>query len=107
MKRILPKDEFLKWFKKYYTEEGIKRLCQLPVVSDRNDYQIIHLDGLSFSRAWNMKSIAAVLPEKNNLKILFENTAKTLIEHSLPTISNSYGGEHWLASFAIYALTVQ
>lgn len=106
MKRVLSKDEFLKWFKKYYTKEGIERICQLPVVSDRNDYQTVHLDGLSFSRAWNMKSIASVLPQNNKLKTVFETTADNLLNHALPTINSGYGGEHWLASFAIYALTV-
>lgn len=108
MKRILPQKEFLKWFKKYYTKEGIKQICTAPIVSDRTDYQIVHLDGLSFSRAWNMKSIAAVLPKSNPLKKQFENTADTFISKSMQTLSESgYGGEHWLASFAVYSLTVK
>ena len=108
MKRILPQKDFLKWFKNYYTKEGITQICTVPTVSDRNDYQIVHLDGLSFSRAWNMKSIAAVLPKNNTLKKLFETTSETFISKSMQTLSESgYGGEHWLASFAIFALTIK
>ncbi|MES2545227.1 MAG: DUF2891 domain-containing protein [Bacteroidota bacterium] len=108
MKRILKKDEFLKWLKKYFTKEGINQICLIPSVSDRNDYQIVHLDGLCFSRAWNMKSIASVLPKNHPLKHKFETTANNFINKSLPTLFESgYGGGHWLASFAIYALTIK
>ncbi|HWS59813.1 MAG TPA: DUF2891 domain-containing protein [Flavobacterium sp.] len=108
MKRILPQKDFLKWFNNYYTKEGIMQICTAPTVSDRTDYQIIHLDGLSFSRAWNMKSIATVLPKNNKLKQQFENTADSFITKSLQSLSEGgYGGDHWLASFAIYALTVK
>jgi len=108
MRRILPNKEFLKWFKKYYTKDGIKQICTAPVVSDRSDYQIVHLDGLSFSRAWNMKSIASALPKSNKLKKQFEDTADIFIAKSLEALSHGgYGGEHWLASFAIYSLTIK
>lgn len=108
MKRVLPKGEFLKWLKHYFTKDGIAQICMLPTVSDRNDYQIVHLDGLSFSRAWNMKSIASVLPENHPLKQKFGNTANQFIAKSLPVLFESgYGGGHWLASFAIYALTIK
>ncbi|MCG2610225.1 DUF2891 domain-containing protein [Flavobacterium sp. SM15] len=108
MTRILTKDKFLKWFKYYYTKEGLKRIYSQPTVSDRNDYQIVHLDGLSFSRAWNMKSIAKQLPKNNAAKKQLEQTADSFISKSLPVLFGSgYGGEHWLASFAIYALTLK
>lgn len=62
MLRILPKPEFLKWFNGFISLEGIKHLGILPVVSDRTDLQIVHLDGLCFSRAWCMQKIASILP---------------------------------------------
>lgn len=108
MTRILPKDKFLKWLKRYYTKEGLKRICSQPTVSDRSDYQIVHLDGLSISRAWNMKSIAKHLPPKNATKKQLEQTADMFVTQSLPVLfDGGYGGEHWLASFAIYALTLK
>jgi len=108
MTRLLSKAEFLKWFKKYYTQEGLRRICEIPTVSDRNDYQIVHLDGLSFSRAWNMKRIAKHLPKKNSVKKQLEDTSAVFLNKSLPVLFGSgYGGEHWLASFAVYALTLK
>lgn len=108
MTRILPKKEYTKWFSNYFTKEGIMRVCQAPTVSDRSDYQIVHLDGLSFSRAWNMKTIAKHLPKNNPTKLKFEKTSSEFISKSVKVIfDGGYGGEHWLASFAIFALSVK
>jgi hypothetical protein len=79
----------------------------MPVLGDRNDMQIVHLDGLAISRAWCMKGIAKALPVNNKNRILFENTSKMFLEQALPNVtSGNYGGEHWLASFAVYALSL-
>lgn len=108
MQRILPAAQFVKWFDAYYSAESIKRITQTPTVSDRNDYQIVHLDGLSFSRAWCMKGIANKLPANHKYKKLFTNTANRFLNETLSKIfSGGYGGEHWLASFAVYALGVE
>lgn len=108
MRRILPKTQFSNWLTNYFEQRSIDRLMQTPTVSDRNDYQIVHLDGLSLSRAWCMKSIASFLPKEHPLKKTFTATSDKLLNHTLPLIFNGgYGGEHWLASFAVYALTVK
>ena len=105
MRRILPQKEFVKWFDKYYEKRSIIQLTQLPVVSDRTDYLIVHLDGLALSRAWCMKGIASSLPARNPNKKLFTETADRFIETTLPNVtSGNYGGDHWLATFALYAL---
>lgn len=107
MSRVLPASQFVHWIDRFYSPQSIKRLCEKPVVSDRNDYQIVHLDGLFFSRAWCMKDIADKLPEGHPLKKRFEKNAKMYLTDALPEIANGgYGGAHWLASFAIYALSV-
>ena len=105
MRRVLPRNEFAAWFDRYYEERSIKRICEMPVVSDRSDYQIVHLDGLSFSRAWCMKGIAASLPQNHRYKTLLEDAAAKFLQTTLPQVfSGNYGGAHWLASFAVYAL---
>ena len=105
MRRILPKESFVLWFDKFYEENSIQQLCLLPKVSDRTDYQIVHMDGLYFTRAWCMKGIAANLPKGHRWKALFEETSATMLSLALPNISTeNYGGGHWLASFAVYAL---
>ena len=62
MRRILPKAEFVQWFSRYLTPAGLANVSKPPVVSDRTDYQIVHLDGLSLSRAWCLRGIANALP---------------------------------------------
>lgn len=105
MRRVLPATAFNKWFSAFISHKDLQHLTQLPQVSDRTDYQIVHLDGLCFSRSWAMKGIAGALPAGDKRKsILF----KSAIEHlstALPHVAGgNYGGEHWLASFAVYAL---
>ncbi|UKJ08981.1 DUF2891 domain-containing protein [Solitalea lacus] len=105
MHRVLPNDKFVAWFNKFYTKEGIANIATLPVVSDRTDYQIVHLDGLSLSRAWCMKGIAKHLPVNHQYKKLFDTSANKFLKSTLPhVISGNYGGDHWLASFAVYSI---
>ena len=105
MRRVLPKNHFLKWFNAFYSVASLEHVTQLPVVSDRTDYMIVHLDGLSFSRSWCMKGIASMLPASDKRKKLLLNAAARHLASSLPNIATgNYGGEHWLASFAVYAL---
>lgn len=105
MRRVLPKTSFVTWFNNFYTKEGIDNVIKMPVVSDRSDYYIVHLDGLSLSRAWCMKGISKTLPEGHPYKKVFSQTAETFLKKTLPNVtSGNYGGDHWLASFAVYAI---
>lgn len=105
MRRVLNKKEFVQWFNNYISITGLQHLTQLPVVSDRNDLQIVHLDGLCFSRSWCMKGIAMQLPSADKRKkLLLQSAIKHLNASLLNIATGSYGGEHWLASFAVYAL---
>ncbi len=106
MWRILPKEQYVKWIDAYFTNQGVLNLITPPVVSDRTDYQIVHLDGLSLSRAWCMQGIAAHLPVDHRLRPLFADTAGSFLSATMPLIRDNYGGSHWLASFALYALDV-
>jgi hypothetical protein len=106
MRRVLTHAQFISWFNKFYEPRSIKQITTLPVVSDRSDLQIVHLDGLALSRAWCMKGIARELPASHPWKKLFEKTATGFLTEALPNVtSGHYGGEHWLASFALYALS--
>ncbi len=105
MSRILPQKEFVKWFKNFYDPKSLHNILQTPVVSDLNDYQTVHLVGLSFSRAWCMKRIAKHLPDNHKYQQLFEEQANNFINNAFPLMFDSnYGGSHWLATFALYAL---
>lgn len=106
MRRVLSPIEFAKWRKDFLSTESIKHLTILPVVSDRTDLQIVHLDGLCLSRSWSMMGLASTLAAKDPLKKILQQSAVHHLAAALPNVvSGSYGGEHWLASFAVYALT--
>ncbi len=105
MRNVLPKDQFVPWFNKWINKASLEHLTKLPVVSDRTDMQIVHLDGLCFSRSWCMKGIAKQLPANDPRKKILIHSAVKHLNASLPNIaSGDYGGEHWLASFAVYAI---
>jgi hypothetical protein len=105
MRRVLTPYEFTSWFNQFFSILGLQHLTVLPVVSDRSDLQIVHLDGLYLSRSWCMKGIASALPVKDYRRKIFLRSAFQHLSTALPHIvSGEYSGEHWLASFAVYAL---
>lgn len=105
MRRVLPQKEFAKWLNSFYEKRSIENIEKIPVVSDLSDYQTVHLVGLSFTKAWCMKGIAKSLPDNHPLKKEFQKTATIFLNNGLPLLfQGNYGGDHWLASFAVYAL---
>ncbi len=108
MRRLMHPAAFKTWFSRFLTAKDLQHLSVLPVVSDRSDLQIVHLDGLCFSRSWCMQGLARVLPKNDPLKKALQQAAKNHLTAALPNVvSGHYGGEHWLASFAVYALMNQ
>jgi hypothetical protein len=102
MQRILPKNNFLTWLKKFAPRLFKKDYkWEVARVSDRTDGHLVHLDGLNFSRAWNMYYLLNQYP--NEFKHL-KNLADYHLNFSLPSVvDGNYEGEHWLASFALRA----
>lgn len=103
MRRVLSKDEFKIWLGEFLPQLSDKNfVLETAIVSDRTDGKLVHLDGLNFSRAWCLYGIANDFEEYNHLYTL----ANKHINYSLPNVvGDSYEGGHWLASFAIYALS--
>jgi hypothetical protein len=105
MARVLSRKSFSAWFNQFFSASALQHLTLLPVISDRTDLQIVHLDGLCFSRSWCMRNIAAALPATDARKKLLHRVALQHLQTALPNVvSGNYGGEHWLASFAVFAL---
>jgi hypothetical protein len=109
MRRVLPRQEFRSWFGKYLP--GLERsepkaLFNPAIVTDRTDPQLVHLDGLNLSRAWAMRSIAAALPAGAGRAALLSSAARHAEAALGHVASGDYAGEHWLASFAVYLLSV-
>ena len=102
MQRILPQNEFIPWVKKFAPQLFSKKWkWEVAKVSDRTDGHLVHLDGLNFSRAWNMYDLIEQYPKQfSHLKPM----ADAHLSFSLPSIvDGNYEGEHWLASFALRA----
>ncbi len=102
MRRVLPKEDFRDWLAEFLPQLSSPDFSwEQGKVSDRSDGKLVHLDGVNFSRAWCLYGIASTLEEYAHLK----QVANEHIQFSLPNIvDGDYMGEHWLASFAIYAL---
>ena len=108
LRRLLPPAEFAPWLKAFLPRAAQRYPATLftpAVVSDRSDGKIAHLDGLNFSRAWCWRELAATLPAGDPLAAVAEATAREHLAASLPHVAGDYMGEHWLASFALLALT--
>ncbi len=103
MRRVLSKVAFKEWVSNFMpTLESSQFSMAVGEVLDRTDGHFVHLDGLNLSRAWVMYGLANQYEEYNHLIAL----ADKHIEYSLPLLfDGNYEGEHWLASFAIYALS--
>ena len=103
MRRVLSVDTYRDWLHEFLPELAKKDFQLEPgMVSDRKDGHLVHLDGLNFSRAWCLYGIVDTLPEYQHLVRI----ANDHVNYSLPNlIDDSYEGGHWLASFALLALT--
>lgn len=102
MRRVLSKEEFKSWVSAFLPQLSDPEFIMEPgVVSDREDGLLVHLDGLNFSRAWCLYGVANNFEEYKHLRKLADDH----IRFSLPSmVDGAYEGEHWLASFALYAL---
>ncbi|OXE36784.1 MAG: hypothetical protein CGW95_05530 [Phenylobacterium zucineum] len=108
MRRLLGDDEFRVWFDGFLPDAAAgepQTLFHPARVSDRTDGKIAHLDGLNLSRAWCWRSIASGLSGEHPVQRLARSAAERHLAVGLPHLTGDYMGEHWLASFALLALT--
>ncbi|THV14023.1 DUF2891 domain-containing protein [Rhizobium rhizophilum] len=108
MRRLLPAADFARWFDDFLPDIAANQPCTLfapASVSDRSDGKIAHLDGLSLSRAWCWSSLASTLPDTDPRRAVMFEAAHGHLEAGIAHVVGDYMGEHWLASFAVLALT--
>jgi len=108
LRRLLPEREFAAWFADYLPraeQQDPTSLFTPAAPSDRTDGKIAHLDGLNLSRAWCWRNLAATLPTDHPARPVIAEAAQRHLDASLPHVAGDYMGEHWLASFALLALT--
>lgn len=110
MRRVMKPEEFARWFHRFLpgvAEGKYKKLLAPATVSDRSDPKIVHLDGLNLSRAWCMRAIASALPRRDAAGRVLARAATVHAKVALENVtSGDYAGEHWLASFAVYMLSI-
>lgn len=93
MQQLLEPGEFSAWLGRFMPA-GIGPLAEPPVVADRTDAKQSHLDGLCLSRAWCFAQLG------------FQDLHEKHLAAGMPhVVGGDYVGEHWLASFALLALT--
>jgi hypothetical protein len=99
--------QFAAWFEAFLPDAvgaSPATLFTPAVVSDRSDGKIAHLDGLNLSRAWCWRSIAAALP-MHPIAPVARTAAADHLAASISHLADDYMGTHWLATFALLALT--
>tara|TARA_B100000029_G_scaffold102545_3_gene92969 strand:- start:3304 stop:4392 length:1089 start_codon:yes stop_codon:yes gene_type:complete len=108
MSKILSREEFSNWFYKFipsFDKDDFGTIISPPKVLDPEDPGIGHLIGLMFHRAWTLKFISNNLTNPEDKKFLL-NISKEHSHNGFEIMFDSgYGGEHWLATFAIYNFT--
>lgn len=105
MLRIVDGCSYADWWEVFCPAQDDLLTWLTPVaVSDRSDPRLAHLDGLNLARAWCWKRLAPQLPAE-----MRQAVAEAVAAHlaaSLPQATGGdYAGTHWLASFALLALT--
>ncbi len=106
MSKVLNQTDYKNWLKSFLPAIFEKKYSLEPgIVKDRSDGQLVHLDGLNYSRAACLYGISLKLPELNYLRAIADNH----ISYALKNLSkeDDYMGSHWLGTFALYALTHQ
>jgi hypothetical protein len=108
LRRVLAVDVFLAWLDDFLPALAVEepRTLLVPAeVSDRSDGKIAHLDGLNFSRAYCLRRLARALPAGDSRRPVVLESAERHLAASLPHVTGNYMGEHWLATYALLALT--
>jgi len=98
MHAVLPGDEFARWFATFLPDPS--PLYRPAVVSDSADGYITHLHGLNLYRAHAFRVLAG------QLGVRAEQAGQAHLDASLPSVvGGDWMAEHWLAAYAILALT--
>lgn len=108
MRRLLPQEEFSEWLNRFLPQLSSQLAdgtISPVIVSDVTDPKIVHLAGLNLNRAWCLQSVAAALPQQSPLREPLRESSRKHLTAGLKYInSGHYEGDHWLATFGLYAV---
>jgi hypothetical protein len=102
MCRILPPEEFGRWFAEFLPgfAESPHAVLRPAEVLDASDGKLVHLDGLNFNRAWCLFELGNALGNEAMIEL-----GHSLLRHGYARLpEHDYAGSHWLATVAVYAL---
>lgn len=109
MRRLLPAEQFAQWLQRFVPNVKTQLTdgtIQPVQVTDVTDGKLVHLAGLNLNRAWCLRAVADALPPGHELK---EPLMRSGLQHLQAGVayvnSGHYEGDHWLATFALYAIT--
>ena len=109
MRRVLPHGRYGAWLEAFLPGLAGREPAALfapAQVDDRADPQIVHLDGLNLSRAWCLRGIANALPPGDARTAVLLDAADRHLAAGLAGVESAdYLGAHWLATFAVLALS--
>jgi hypothetical protein len=109
MRRLLPRETFAAWLDEFLPgipRDGRGDWLAPGIVNDPSDGKLVHLDGVNLSRAWNLRNIAAALPQSDPRIAALRAAAVIHAESGIASVSaEHYAGGHWLASFATYLVS--
>ncbi|CAD75571.1 conserved hypothetical protein [Rhodopirellula baltica SH 1] len=109
MRRVLSPEDFASWLDAFVPnlQQQLTDGTISPVsVSDLTDGKLVHLAGLNLNRAWCLQSVANHLPEQHPLVVAIRTNAREHLVAGLAYInSGHYEGDHWLATFGLYAIS--
>jgi hypothetical protein len=109
MSRLLARPEFADWLAAFLPAIASGEPASLftpAMVSDASDGQIAHLHGLNASRAYCWRRIAENLPDGDARIAPALAAARRHLDAALPhVVGDDYMVEHWLAAYAVLALT--
>lgn len=109
MRRVLPHGRYGAWLSAFLPGLAGREPAALfapALVDDRGDPQIVHLDGLNLSRAWCLRGIANALPPGDARAAVLLEAADRHLEAGLAGVESAdYLGAHWLATFAVLAMS--
>jgi len=97
MRKVLSPSEFNIWKNEFLPKlfDGTLNL-EPGQILDRSDGKLVHLDGLNFSRAWCLYGLS----DEPHIRSLADQHLAYSLEKM---VDGDYAGQHWLASFALYA----
>ncbi len=107
LRRVTSTTEYVSWLNQFLPDDlsDSAQFVQPVVVSDVTDPKLVHLAGLNLSRAWCLQGIADALPHDDPRRGILLELARQHARIGFGYVfSGHYEGEHWLATFAIYAL---